>query len=379
MVFFFRSVFFQVLLNAYFLYRIQKTPEIPSWLKWLLNFIYCIEVLLYFTGLLASERLSVEVFTLIQKISGIWIISHIYLMILVLTFDLINYFHRKRPVFVRMENKSLRRIKFYCFLLMIVFIGFRLYQGYDHFIHPVVKSIPFSFNKPEDDPDARPRARYKLLVVSDLHLGYIIDRKILRKYVDLMNDQHADIVVVNGDLIDFDLRPLVAGRMDEELRRIEAPKGLFFIPGNHEYKFNPEIKLDWIARAGFTILRDSVAVIDHRLSLIGRDDRRNENRLPAMALMNQVDWNLPCIFLVHQPADIKEAHPYRIPLTICGHTHGGQVFPMNLAVHFLYTNGYGMHRKDNQYSYTSSGLGLSGFPLRIASDSELVIFNIEIY
>jgi predicted MPP superfamily phosphohydrolase len=87
----------------------------------------------------------------------------------------------------------------------------------------------------------------------------------------------------------------------------------------------------------------------------------------------------PCIFLAHQPGDIRDAYRYGIPLTVCGHTHGGQAFPANLIVHLQYPNSYGLKGNGESYSYTTSGLGLSGFPLRVASNSEVVVFDIEIY
>jgi predicted MPP superfamily phosphohydrolase len=244
--------------------------------------------------------------------------------------------------------------------------------------HPEVKQIPFEFNKPGES-SAKPKKTYRILVVSDLHLGYIVHSEMLKQYVGFMNDLHPDIVVIDGDLVDYTLRPLITGKMDDELRKIKAPKGVFFIPGNHEYKFNSELKLDWISRAGLTVLKDSVANIDHCLYLIGRDDRSNKNRLRIEELISKVDPTKPCIFLAHQPGDIRDAYRYGIPLTVCGHTHGGQVFPMNLISRFLYTNSYGLQKKGKSYSYTTSGLGLSGFPMRIGSHSEGIIFNIEIY
>ncbi len=378
MIFFLRSIFIQTLLNAYFIHRIKKSDAIPSWLKRVLYVVYGAEILLYFTGLFAGERLSIEFYTLIQKISGVWVIGHIYLSFLLFLFFLIGVFDRKFLLFRKFREDSVRKAKFYCFIVSLIFISFSLYLGYENFLHPKVRNFPFEFNKP-DAEQASPKAAYKLLVASDLHLGYIIDKERLTQYVELINAQNPDIVVIDGDLIDYSLKPLIAGKMDEELRKIKAPKGVFFIPGNHEYKFNSELKLDWIAKSGLTLLKDSVVMIDDHLCLIGRDDRSNKKRLFPEELMSKVDLDKPCIFFAHQPGDIKDGYRYGIPLTVCGHTHGGQAFPMNLAGSLLYSNSYGMQQKGKSFSYTTSGLGLSGFPLRIASDSELVVFNIEIY
>ncbi len=378
MIFFFRSIFVQTFLNAYFIYRIRKNETISPWLKWVLYLVYAIEVLLYFTGLFAGERLPVEFYTLIQKISGIWVLGHVYLSFLVLLYFLIDFLDRKFFFFKGFKENIVRKTKFCCFLIFLIFISFRLYLGYDNFLHPKVRDFSFEFNKSATSTVA-PKAIYKIVVASDLHLGYIIDKKMLKLYVELINAQKPDIVVIDGDLIDYSLRPLVAEGMDKELLKIKAAKGKYFIPGNHEYKFNPELKLDWISKAGLTILKDSVVVIENNLCLIGRDDRSNKKRLYIEELMSKADMAKPCIFFAHQPSDIPDAYRYEIPLTICGHTHGGQAFPMNLLGRLLYSNVYGMKQQGESYSYTTSGLGLSGFPLRIASDSEVVVFNIRIY
>jgi predicted MPP superfamily phosphohydrolase len=344
----------------------------------MLYVMYALEILMYFAGLFAGERLTVEGYTLIQKIAGIWVIGHVYLFVSVLIFDFVHFINGRFLLFKVFKERIIRKTKICCFLIFLLFIGFQLYRGYENYLHPKMKTIPFTFNKPGDQ-SVSPNASYRLLVASDLHLGYIVGANRLRQYVEFINSRNPDIVVIDGDLIDFTLRPLIAGKMDEELRKIKAPKGIFFVPGNHEYKFNPELKLDWIAKAGFTILKDSVVVIDDNLTLIGRDDRVNKKRLYIETLMSKADLQKPCIFFAHQPGDIIDGYRYDIPLTVCGHTHGGQVFPVNILGTLVYTNVYGLQKHDDSYSYTTSGLGLSGFPLRIASDSEIVVFNIEIY
>ncbi len=377
MLFFIRSIFIQILLNAYLVYRIWTSRTIPKFLKISLSLVYTAETILYFIGLFGGENLSVETYTQIQKISGTWVIGQIYLTLLILIFDFINYCGKRWLRFDKLREQHLRTIKTICFSLFSIFIAIELNDGYKNFLHPVVQTVPFSFNKTNNSK--QPLAEYKILVASDIHLGYIIDRKILKGYVDLMNAQQADIIIINGDLIDYSLRPLVAEKMDAELRKIKAPKGVFFIPGNHEYKFNSELKLDWIRHTGMTILKDSIANIDNQLYLIGRDDKSNEKRMAIENLMKKADTSKPCIFLAHQPRDIKDGCQYHIPLTICGHTHGGQAFPMNWAGHLLYTSVYGMKQNGDCFSYVTSGLGLSGFPLRIGTHSEIVVFNIEIY
>ncbi len=375
MIFFFRSIFIQTLLNAFVVYRIQKNREISRTFKHVLTVLYIIETLMYFVGLLASRYLSVSEIGLIHKISGVWVIFQVYLVLWIFLFDFILLKVNR----LRLRKKKQRRVKIVSFCTVVLFVWLQLYIGYRNYVNPVVLNYDFEFNSPENT-DKKPFQEYKLLLVSDMHLGYIVDKEMLKKYVKLINSQHPDIVVINGDLIDYDLRPLVETGMDEELRKIKAKKGVFFIPGNHEYKVDAGSSLNWIAQNGMKVLKDTIVTIDNNLCLIGRDDASNdEKRKPMSVLMKQLDVSKPCIMFAHQPADIEDACQYKIPLTLCGHTHRGQIFPANLVAHWLYINSYGWHDEGECKSYTTSGLGLSGFPMRIGSRSEVVVFEIKIY
>ncbi|MDL2223059.1 metallophosphoesterase [Bacteroidales bacterium OttesenSCG-928-M11] len=245
----------------------------------------------------------------------------------------------------------------------------------DNYIKPITKEFTVSLDS--DSILSEPK-KYKLLVASDLHLGYIINRKVLEKYVEVINEQAPDIVVVVGDLIDYYLEPLKEEGCDEVLRLLDPPKGVYFIPGNHEYKTNIDENLNWIHDAGFTILKDSIANIDNELYLIGWDDRINiSHRTDLVSLIEKTPSLQTSILFTHQPEDISEAYRLNIPLTISGHTHNGHVFPFNWGV-YIKDHFYGFHQEENTCSYVTSGMGLSGLPLKLMADSEFAVFNIEI-
>jgi predicted MPP superfamily phosphohydrolase len=245
-------------------------------------------------------------------------------------------------------------------------------------MEPQIKEYSFHLYSAASDT-LKVQTNYKLLVVSDLHLGYLIDKKVLQKYVNVLNAQQADLIVINGDLIDYYLKPLENWRMDEELKKLSASQGIYFIPGNHEYKIDAKANFEWIRKTGISVLCDSVVTIDNCFQLIGRDDRSNkDNRMEWEQLLARTDSTMPHILFSHQPGDIQDGIKSNIPLIICGHTHNGQLFPVNLLVPLIYYNAYGLKKEGNSSFYTTSGLGFSGFPFRIGSESEIVIFNIEI-
>ena len=377
MIFFLRSLFAQPLLNGFMVVRIWKSYELRKVWKWALIILYAIETLCYFVVFFAGYRLPMAMYATMQTMSGIWVIMQAYLIGVVLLFDVFFYFAKRFQFLPYMKEKRIRAAKITVFIGIFCFLCFQLTRGYHHIRHPVVQYYTYTFG--EDGNDVR--ARFRLLVASDLHLGFIINARFLEHFVDEMNAQQPDIVVINGDLVDYGLRSLIIGKMDSILCRIQAPQGKFFIPGNHEYKIEPEQCLQWISdRCGLTVLRDSVVMIDSTLYLIGRDDRKNkEKRLPIEKLLGKTDPAFPRIFFSHQPGDIPDSYRCGVPLTICGHTHGGQLFPVNWMVRWIFLNGYGWRYSGKQASYTSSGLGVSGVPLRIGSRSEMLVLEIEVY
>ena len=67
----------------------------------------------------------------------------------------------------------------------------------------------------------------------DLHLGYHNRRKELSRWVDIINAEHPDLILIGGDIIDISVRPLLEENMAAELRRLKAP--VYACLGNHEY------------------------------------------------------------------------------------------------------------------------------------------------
>jgi len=374
MVLFYNSILFQVLVNGYFIFRIKKNRFISKSFKWIGYIVILLEVLLYFTGLFFRENMEVNRFALIQTINVCWVVGGLYFLVLLSIFDLIHLWNKR----IRFRRRVLFCLEIVLTALVFFALGVRLQMAKNNFIAPDTKEYAFEFQTDTPIDSLGQEHSYRIVAVSDLHLGYIINRSVLARYVDEINQQSPDIVVIAGDLIDYYLDPLIEEKADEEFRRIEAPKGVYFVLGNHEYKRDVEDNLAWIRNAGMIVLRDSVANIDDQLYLIGRDDLKNkENRMSWQELIKKTPTPERSILFVHQPNDIKEADGYHIPLAIAGHTHNGQIFPFNLIRHFndYY---YGFFEKNGMSSYTTSGLGLSGFPLMIMSHSEMLVFDITI-
>jgi predicted MPP superfamily phosphohydrolase len=217
----------------------------------------------------------------------------------------------------------------------------------------------------------------KIVLASDLHLGYTVGKRTLERFVRLINSQKPDMVLLCGDVFDRSVRPVIEYRMTEQLRQIKAPLGVFAVTGNHEYLGELQQSLSLLAEAGITVLRDSVAMPTDNICIVGRDDYYNKNRKPLHELLAGIDTTRLLIVLDHQPCNLEEAQQANVDFQFSGHTHDGQLFPMNLILRMIYEKSYGCLRKGNTQYYVTSGLGLWGAPVRIGSHSETV--NISLY
>ena len=110
---------------------------------------------------------------------------------------------------------------------------------------------------------------------------------------------------------------------------------------------------------------------------MGRDDRFRIRRKPLDSLIMGVDRSLPIVVLDHQPQSISESEKMEVDIHISGHTHRGQVWPLNWVTYAMYDQSHGYRRWGSSHVVVSSGLSLWGPPFRIGSKSELWIIDLR--
>ena len=161
--------------------------------------------------------------------------------------------------------------------------------------------------------------------------------------------------------------------MEGVLNRISAPDGVFMAFGNHEYISGIDAVERFIDKTDITLLRDSVARVGE-IAIVGRDDMMRGERKPLLELAPRDAY---VVVLDHQPSSIEESAEQGADLHISGHTHRGQVFPLNLLTDAIYEQSYGYRKWRNSDVIVSSGLSLWGPPFRIGTDSELVVIVLQ--
>ena len=236
-----------------------------------------------------------------------------------------------------------------------------------HYRHKVRQPLEIATRKPLQRP-------LRLVMMSDLHLGYHNPRRELSRWVDLVNSEHPDLVLIAGDIIDMSMRPLLEENVAEEFRRIQAP--VYACLGNHEYYSGSAEAQQFYRDANIRLLRDTCAVVGD-LCLIGRDDRTNPHRKSMGALARQADHSKYTIVLDHQPYHLEQAERAGIDFQLSGHTHHGQVWPISWITDAIYECAFGEHQRGQTRYYVSSGLGIWGGKYRIGTRSEYVVATIE--
>ena len=173
--------------------------------------------------------------------------------------------------------------------LLVVFI-----YGNVHYHHKVRQPLELKTGKTLAKP-------LKILMMSDLHLGYHNRRADFKKWVDMLNEEHADLILIAGDIIDSSTKPLLEEASYEEFRRLNAP--VVACLGNHEYFAGEPDSQEFYDKAGIRLLRDE-ALVWGDLCIIGRDDRSNPRRKSLAELTSGIDRSKYSIVLDHQPYDL---------------------------------------------------------------------------
>ena len=214
----------------------------------------------------------------------------------------------------------------------------------------------------------------KIVMLSDLHAGFHNRRAEVRRWVDMINAEQADLILIAGDLIDGNVRPLKEHGTAEELKRFNAP--VFACLGNHEYITGIDKALDLLSQTGIRILRDDITEWND-VTIVGREDRSNFTRQSVNTLMQGVNKSHYVIMLDHQPYHLEEAEQCGVDLQLSGHTHQGQVWPLNWVTRSMYECDYGQWKRGNTDYYISSGIGIWGGKFRIGTCSEYVVITVS--
>jgi hypothetical protein len=222
----------------------------------------------------------------------------------------------------------------------------------------------------------------RLAQLTDIHMGPFLGVRELEHAVSLANETRPHLTLVTGDLITSAGDPL--DDCLNTLSRLKADAGVFGCMGNHEiYANSQEYTQFQGALLGMRFLRHQSASLrfgSASLNLAGVDYQvfKKPYLVGAERLIEPAAFN---ILLSHNPDVFPIAAAKGFPLTIAGHTHGGQVRveilrqDLNVARFFTpYVDG--LYRKDGSSIFVSRGIGTIALPARLGAPPEVALIKL---
>ncbi len=238
------------------------------------------------------------------------------------------------------------------------------------------KTYTVTYNVTTDKPM---KQDLRMVAVSDIHIGSSLPLARLNEAIETINGLEPDVVVLLGDIVDNDIKQFTPD-FQAAFREIKAP--VYAVFGNHEY-YSGTIQqvYDAFNGAGFITLKDEVTYLDdYGVYLVGRDTITHSplsSKKPILDVAGDLDKGEPIVILDHIPAGTDEGKLINADIQLSGHTHKGQFFPVNLIVDMMYPNAYGLLQDGNFNMIVSSGFGLWGPPVRVATNSEILLVNLK--
>jgi predicted MPP superfamily phosphohydrolase len=291
---------------------------------------------------------------------------YLYLFLLILLFDLIlfgNFLFRIFPLEkirnTRFKILSLCSVIFLSAVVVAIgVINFNTIRVSDYSIDIPAKSSGIS--------------NLKIAFAADFHLKTGTSISFVEKFAAKINEIKPDILLFGGDIVEGDKQDENMIVFEKILSNIKTRYGVYGVLGNHEY-YGGEDKGSFFDKAGIKVLCDTIIVIDNSFNLGGRYDSHFKSRKPIDEFLKALSGTLPMILIDHRPTEIDQVSNTPVNIQLSGHTHNGQLFPINLITKKIYQLSWGHIKKGNTDFFVTSGIRLWGPPVRTAGKSEIMV------
>ncbi|MBR1733998.1 MAG: metallophosphoesterase [Alphaproteobacteria bacterium] len=237
-----------------------------------------------------------------------------------------------------------------------------LFFGYLNAINPQLKKLTIPSN-----------SNLRMCFVSDIHVGSINTIHILNTVVKNIRKANPDIVILGGDIIDIKGISTYKDDFINIISPIVSQYKTYAVIGNHELYTGAQDCINLMRKAGITVLLDK-SITFNDFTIIGRLDKTISNRKKLNEIIPADKKNL--IVIDHSPDSIDESIRNQAFLHLSGHTHGGQMFPMNLVVRYMYKPTGTLDKINNTYYYITYGAGFWGPPYRIGNSPEVMLIEL---
>jgi uncharacterized protein len=301
-----------------------------------------------------------------------WFAAMLYFFLIILLLDIVrasNHFIHFLPAGLFLNYA---KTKFVILISASAFVVLLIVYGFINASIVRIKTLEMTVSK-----TVSKNKTLNIVLLSDIHLGTIIGPNKLTRIVNKINSLNPDIVLFAGDVVDENIKPVIKKNLGKLLENIKSKYGTYAITGNHEFIGGVGPAVDYLQKHKVKFLRDTAVLIDSTFWLMGRNDKdmprfTGKKRMSLDSIMQQVDKSFPVIMMDHQPFHLEEAANHGVDIQFSGHTHDGQIFPLNYITRAIYHPDWGYRVIDKTQYYVSCGVGTWGPPLRIGNYPEIV-------
>ena len=233
--------------------------------------------------------------------------------------------------------------------------------------------------------------KVRLVLFSDSHVGTTFDGDDWEQYIDRMNAENPDVVLIAGDFVDDDTQRDDMIKSCKAMGQLKTKYGAYYAFGNHDkgyYEasrrgYDSEELIAELEKNHVTVLQDENVLIDSRFYIIGRKDRSEEQqgsqRADMESLVKDLDASKFSIVMDHQPYDYDGEEKAQVDMVLSGHTHGGQFIPINDVGEWTGENAksYGYEKRDRTNFIVTSGISDWAFKFKTGCKSEYVVIDIH--
>jgi uncharacterized protein len=308
----------------------------------------------------------------VSWISSFWLGAMLYFFIIILTIDIIrllDFIFGFLPSFLYCSCSGTKEIIFYSSLCVVLLL---LTAGFINARHPAVRKLNIDVKKKVAKHDS-----IKIVAVSDIHMGILFGRSRTATLAKKIKKLNPDIILFVGDLIDEVPLPVIELDMGAPLRELNPSLGKYAVTGNHEFIGGVKETCGYIETLGIKILRDEWTCIDNSLIIAGRDDKdgfrfTRIKRKNLIEVLSGINKDLPLVLMDHQPFHLAESELSGVDLQLSGHTHHGQLWPLNYITRAIFELSWGYLKKGNTHYYVSCGYGTWVPQVRIGNRPEIL-------
>lgn len=373
MLAFFTIVLFLFSLTGYYVYN-RLTQAFPGTIieSWQVKFFYIFLLASFFVGKIVEANSIGFVSTTLIRIGSVAAGFFLYAIVFALFFDLIRFLNYIIPFYPDFVSENYLKTKFIIGASSFFAICLIYLFGYINARIPNVKELSIEIHKPSS-----PLKELNIVAFSDVHMGTWVNKKKMARLIKEVNKLNPDLVLIGGDIIDDNINVAKHHQLMEYFQEINSKYGVYSCMGNHDYISGGYADLGYYERNGIRILKDTAIRIDNSFYIVGRDDiqGRAQNGHPRKSieeLTSNVDFQYPVLLLDHQPYKLNDIAELPIDFQFSGHTHNGQMWPLNYITGLLFEEDWGYLKKKNTHFYISSGYGTAVVPIRVGNRSEIV-------